>query len=140
MQAYQEENGILPSPGQDTQRRFLLPPGTLAVQSLPFILAGFPCGERKQVHFPLAYMPHPMVIWKMKATHAGDETVVVPAGKIPCRKIKLQTAESFSRFAFGDKTYFWIRRDPPHVLVKHTHPFANESSELISYQIRGAGD
>jgi hypothetical protein len=140
MLAYQEKSGMLPSPDSDTRRRFLLPPRTLTVHSLPFVLAGFPFGRKKQIDFPLAYMPHPMVIWQMKATHEGEEEILVPAGKIVCHKIRLQTAEWFSRFAFGDKTYFWIRKDPPHILVKHTHPFAKESSELIQYQKWDAGD
>ena len=131
---------MLPSLEGDTHRRFLLLPNTLAVHSLPFVLGGFPFGSKKAITFPLAYLPHPMVIWKMKATNEGEEEVLVPAGRIMCHKIKLQTAEWFSRFAFGDKIYFWIRKVAPHILVKHNHPFARESSELISYQESDAHD
>lgn len=132
--AYQEEAGMIPAADGDTHRRFLLPPETLAVQSLPLVLGGFPFGRTREIHFPLAYLPHPMVVWKMKATHAGEEEVHVPAGTIESYKIRMQTAEWFSRFAFGDKTYFWIRKEPPHILVKHVHPFARESSELVRYE------
>ena len=125
---------MIPGAHGDTHRRFLLPPETLAVQSLPVALGGFPFGETKEVHFPLAYLPHPMVVWRMKATHMGEEEVHVPAGTIDTYKIRMQTAERFSRFAFGDKTYFWIRKEPPRILVKHTHPLARESSELVHYE------
>jgi len=103
-----------------------------AVQSLPLLLLGFPFESVKEMSFTLSYLPQPPVVWKMRATLQGVETVTVPAGSFECYKIKLQTREWFSRFAFGDNTFFWIRKDQPRVLVRYTFPFAGETSSLVS--------
>jgi len=132
LESYIQENEILPSEDRDTEKRIALPATLYAVQSLPVVLLGFPFDREREMVLNVSYLPHPMVIWKMLATNLGEDDVTGPAGTIRCYKIRLQTDEWFSRYAFGDETYFWIRKESPHILVKFTYPFAGETSVLVS--------
>ena len=128
------EKALLPSEKGGTLRKIFLPRNIYAVQSLPFVLSGFPFESQDDISFYLSYMPHLMVVWNMRARNLGKEMVNVPAGPISCYKIQLETNEPFSRFAFGDKTFFWMQTAPPHQLVKSRFPAAGETSVLVDYR------
>ena len=131
---YVQEKELLPSEEGNTLRTVLLPKDVYAVQSLPFVLSGFPFETQNDISIHVSYMPYLMVVWNMRAKNLGEEVIAVPAGTIRCYKIQLETNEPFSRFAFGDKTYFWMQASPPHQLVKSRFPAAGETSILVDYR------
>jgi len=75
MRKYAREKALLPSEKGNTLRRVSLPKDIYAVQSLPFVLSGFPFASRDDITFHISYMPHLMVVWNMRARNLGEETV-----------------------------------------------------------------
>ena len=133
---YKEKEQIVPSKDTDTQRRVELPEDVYALQNIAAAFETFPFGEKKKVSFNLSYLPHPMVIWEMKLTLLEEEDVTVPAGTFRCYKLGMETHEWWSFFALRtDNTYWWMKKDPPHIFVKYTYPFADRFVELVSYTI-----
>ena len=133
---YKEKEQIVPLKDTDTERRIELPDDVYTLQHISAAFETFPFGEKKKVTFNLSYLPHPMVIWKMKLTFLKEEDVTVPSGTFRCYKMGMETNEWWRFFALGtDNTYWWMKKDPPHILVKYTYPFADRLVELVSYTI-----
>ena len=98
--------------------------------SLLVMMRLFPFGENKIWKIFMADFSGSFITVDLEM--AGEEKISVPAGEFECYKMRI----TVNQFIFQPKIYFWISKQEPHFMVKHTGkrgPFTKTySTSLIS--------